>query len=147
MPSRIWFLEGEKLGDNAQVLAILDALNLPWQAKRLYVKPEWRLGKPPFEVRLDHLDLVRSDPLEPPWPDLVITSGRRMAMAALWVKEQSGGRTKIAYVSELGTARELFVMDYDGYDPRQLTADGFLNLIVSRRTTYSRSCPTYRATS
>ncbi len=38
-------------------------------------------------------------------------------------------RTKIAYVSELGTARELFVMDYDGYDPRQLTADGFLNLM------------------
>ncbi len=38
-------------------------------------------------------------------------------------------RTKIAYVSELGSARELFVMDYDGYDPRQLTADGFLNLM------------------
>ncbi len=38
-------------------------------------------------------------------------------------------RTKIAYVSEQGSARELFVMDYDGYDPRQLTADGFLNLM------------------
>ena len=38
-------------------------------------------------------------------------------------------RTKIAYVSELGSARELFIMDYDGYDPRQLTADGFLNLM------------------
>lgn len=38
-------------------------------------------------------------------------------------------RTKIAYVSEQGTARELFVMDYDGYEPRQLTADGFLNLM------------------
>jgi len=38
-------------------------------------------------------------------------------------------RTKIAYVSEQGTARELFVMDYDGYEPRQLTSDGFLNLM------------------
>ena len=38
-------------------------------------------------------------------------------------------RTKIAYVSELGAARELFVMDYDGHDSRQLTADGFLNLM------------------
>jgi len=38
-------------------------------------------------------------------------------------------RTKIAYVSEQGAARELFVMDYDGYDARQLTADGFLNLM------------------
>jgi TolB protein len=38
-------------------------------------------------------------------------------------------RTKITYVGEQGSARELFVMDYDGYDPHQLTADGFLNLM------------------
>ncbi len=38
-------------------------------------------------------------------------------------------RTKIAFVSEVGGARELFVMDYDGYEPRQITADGFLNLM------------------
>ncbi len=38
-------------------------------------------------------------------------------------------RTKIAFVSEIGNARELFVMDYDGYEPRQITADGFLNLM------------------
>jgi mitochondrial fission protein ELM1 len=98
MPPRIWFLQGEKLGDNAQVLAILEALGLPWEAKRLLVQPQWRLGKPPFRVSLDHLDLARSDPLSPPWPDLAITSGRRMAMPALWIKQQSAGRTKLAYV-------------------------------------------------
>lgn len=38
-------------------------------------------------------------------------------------------RTKIAYVSEQAGARELFVMDYDGYEPKQITADGFLNLM------------------
>jgi TolB protein len=38
-------------------------------------------------------------------------------------------RTKIAYVSEQGSARELYVMDYDGYEPRQITSDGFLNLM------------------
>ncbi|MDR4468127.1 MAG: hypothetical protein MRJ68_07500 [Nitrospira sp.] len=38
-------------------------------------------------------------------------------------------RTKIAYVSQQGTARELFVMDYDGFESRQVTADGFLNLM------------------
>ncbi|MEK7268338.1 MAG: hypothetical protein AAB093_02945, partial [Nitrospirota bacterium] len=37
-------------------------------------------------------------------------------------------RTKIAYVSEQRGGRELFVMDYDGYAPRQVTADGFLNM-------------------
>ncbi|MCA9473505.1 MAG: Tol-Pal system beta propeller repeat protein TolB [Nitrospirales bacterium] len=38
-------------------------------------------------------------------------------------------RTKIAYVSEEGNGREIFVMDYDGYGPQQVTADGFLNLM------------------
>lgn len=38
-------------------------------------------------------------------------------------------RTKIAFVSEVGGGRELFIMDYDGYAPRQVTADGFLNLM------------------
>jgi uncharacterized protein len=98
MPPSIWFLKGEKMGDNAQVLAILDALGLPYETKRIVVQPEWRLGKPPFKVSLAHLDLEKSDRLEAPWPDLVITSGRRMAMVALWIKERSGGRTKIAYI-------------------------------------------------
>jgi uncharacterized protein len=98
MSATIWFLQSEKMGDNAQVLPILEALGLPWMAKRLIVKPQWRLGKPPFEIHLDHLDLAKSDPLAPPWPDLFITSGRRMAMAALWIQEQSGGNAKLVYV-------------------------------------------------
>ncbi|MES4784879.1 MAG: Tol-Pal system beta propeller repeat protein TolB [Nitrospiraceae bacterium] len=43
--------------------------------------------------------------------------------------EQGIARTKIAFVSEQGGSRELYVMDYDGYAPRQVTADGFLNLM------------------
>jgi len=38
-------------------------------------------------------------------------------------------KTKIAFVSEQGGSRELYVMDYDGYGPRPVTADGFLNLM------------------
>ncbi len=38
-------------------------------------------------------------------------------------------RTKITYVAQQKGARELYVMDYDGHDPRQVTADGFLNLM------------------
>jgi TolB protein len=43
--------------------------------------------------------------------------------------EQGIARTKIAYVSEIRGGRELFVMDYDGHAPRQVTADGFLSLM------------------
>jgi len=43
--------------------------------------------------------------------------------------ESGIAKTKIAFVSEQRGARELFVMDYDGYGPRQVTADGFLSLM------------------
>ena len=43
--------------------------------------------------------------------------------------EQGIARTKIAYVAEEGLGKELFVMDYDGYGPQQVTADGYLNLM------------------
>src|SRR5262249_35213360 len=33
-----------------------------------------------------------------PWPDLILTSGRRPSMAALWIKDRSAGRTKLVII-------------------------------------------------
>ncbi len=92
---RIWLVIGDKLGDNAQVEIIADALHLPYEIRRVLPKPQFVLGKPGFRPSLYHLDLDRSDKLEPPWPDLILTIGRRASMAALWIQEQSGGQSKI----------------------------------------------------
>jgi TolB protein len=64
-------------------------------------------------------------------PSVVRLMAHRFAdeLVFRYTGEPGIARTKIAYVAEQGTARELFVMDYDGYDARQLTADGFLNLM------------------
>ena len=95
---RIWALLGDKLGDNAQVQAIVDALEMPIETRYLRMQQQWELGKPRFKVSLDHIDRDASDRLEPPWPNLIITIGRRLSQAALWIKEQSGGLTKVALV-------------------------------------------------
>jgi|DewCreStandDraft_4_1066084.scaffolds.fasta_scaffold00080_9 mitochondrial fission protein ELM1 len=95
---RLWLLLGEKPGDNAQVLALARALAEPFLVKRLIPRPEWALGKPRFRPTLEHLDPARSDPLEPPWPDLVLTIGRRPSMAALWLAERAAGRTRLVIV-------------------------------------------------
>jgi len=58
------------------------------------------VGKPWVRASLHHLALARSDRLEPPWPDLVITVGRRPSMAALWIARQSGGRTKVVLIGK-----------------------------------------------
>ncbi len=95
---RIWLILGDKLGDNAQAMIIADALGLPYEIKRVIPKEKYILGKPRFRPTLQHLDMERSDILSPPWPDLVITIGRRPAMAALWVRKQSKGNTKVALI-------------------------------------------------
>ena len=86
---RIWLVLGDKLGDNAQLTMIANSLGLPYEIKHLVPKEKYRLGKPHFTASLQHLDLENSDPLAAPWPDLVITAGRRHSMAALWIKDQS----------------------------------------------------------
>ncbi|MCB1971129.1 MAG: mitochondrial fission ELM1 family protein [Geminicoccaceae bacterium] len=86
---RVWLLLAEKLGDNAQVRALADAL--PWKSeiRNIRMKPDFQIGKPQFVPSLDHLDRHACDPIEPPWPDVLITIGRRPSMVALWIKERS----------------------------------------------------------
>jgi mitochondrial fission protein ELM1 len=95
---RVWLLLGHKPGDNAQIRHLARVVGLPFEEKKIVVLPQWETGKPRIRPRLDHLDLARSDALAAPWPDLVVTSGRRLASVALWIKRASGGRTRIVMV-------------------------------------------------
>lgn len=92
----VWVLTGAKTGDNAQVLRAAAAMGLPFTQKRIVLKPDFETAKPSVRASLSIVDLPASDPLEAPWPDLVITIGRRLSLPALWIKAQSGGRTRIA---------------------------------------------------
>jgi uncharacterized protein len=89
---RTWLILGDKAGDNAQVRIIADALGWPFVVKDLVFRAPYVIGKPRFRASLYHVDRARSAPLEPPWPDLILTVGRRPSMAALWVKAQGGAR-------------------------------------------------------
>ena len=73
---RVWVVLGDKQGDNAQVRVIQQAL--PWACvdKHIQVLDPFVLGKPKVGPTLYHIDRERSDPLVPPWPDLILTSGR-----------------------------------------------------------------------
>jgi mitochondrial fission protein ELM1 len=96
----IWVLLTAKKGDNVQSLTLAGALGLPFVVRNLHFKTKFQQSKPKVRASLHHLDAEKSDPLGPPWPDLIIVTGRRPSMAALWVKEQSAGRTKIALLGK-----------------------------------------------
>jgi len=91
-----WVLTGAKTGDNAQVLRAATATGLPFVEKHIALLPAYEAAKPRVEASLHIVDRARSDALEGPWPDLVLTIGRRLSLVALWIRQQSGQRTRIA---------------------------------------------------
>jgi uncharacterized protein len=92
----IWLLLGSKTGDNAQVLRAAMAMGLGFETKQLVLRPQFETAKPKVAASLDIFTEAARTTLTPPWPDLVITIVRRLSMAALWIRAQSGGRTKLA---------------------------------------------------
>jgi mitochondrial fission protein ELM1 len=97
---RTWLVLGDKRGDNGQVEMIARALGWPCERRNLVMRAPYVLGKPWVRPSLHHIDQARSDPLAPPWPDLIITVGRRPSMVALWIAKQSGWRTKLVHVTK-----------------------------------------------
>jgi uncharacterized protein len=95
---RVWVLAGHKAGDNTQLLALADALDWPYEVKRISYRRTELATNLLLRVTLAGIRRKRSDPLEPPWPDLVLTAGRRNEPVARWIRAQSGGSTKLVHV-------------------------------------------------
>jgi hypothetical protein len=94
----VWCLLGRKAGDNTQVLALAHELGYGFREKHISARP-WELlvhlGAGPS---LAGIDRAASSPLQPPWPDLVITAGRRNEPVARWIRQRSGGLTRLVHL-------------------------------------------------
>lgn len=86
--AQIWVLEDPRAGTAAQALGIAERLGLPFRA----VKLRWGAGARvpwPFPTLAGLADRTA---FAPPWPDLVISAGRRAAPVARWLRAR-GART------------------------------------------------------
>jgi mitochondrial fission protein ELM1 len=91
-------LLGRKAGDNTQVRALADALGWPCVHKKIHARPWEILVQASRRASLVGIDRAASTALEPPWPDLVISAGRRNEPVARWIRGQSGGRSKLVHI-------------------------------------------------
>ena len=96
-PPEVWVLTGHKAGDNAQVTALAAALGWPYSVKRFCYKSYELLTNRLLGVTLAGIDRRASSDLGPPWPDLVITAGRRNEPVARWIKRRAGN-TRLVHV-------------------------------------------------
>jgi len=94
----VWALLGHKVGDNSQVLALAEALGWPFETKHItYRKWEW-LPNFTLGATVLGIDPERSSPLDQPWPDLVITAGRRNEPLARWIQQQAAPHKPVRIV-------------------------------------------------
>jgi mitochondrial fission protein ELM1 len=108
-PPRVWAVLCYRAGENSQIRALADALGWPYEEKRLhyrwwgYLADVWRGAK------LIGVDRRRSSPLEPPWPDLIISAAMRNEPVCRWIRRASGGRARYVHIGKPWAA----VSDFD----------------------------------
>ena len=79
----------------SQCVGLAEALGLTPIVKRVKLRSPWRQLTPYFRLGGWAQFASGSDSLAPPWPDLLIATGRHSVAASLLVKRLSGGRTRI----------------------------------------------------
>ncbi|MEH6637440.1 MAG: ELM1/GtrOC1 family putative glycosyltransferase [Halioglobus sp.] len=94
----VWCLLGRKAGDNTQVLALAQELGFSYQEKRILARPWEILAHLGPGITLAGIDRTASSALQAPWPDLVISAGRRNEPVARWIQQQSGGHTRLVHI-------------------------------------------------
>jgi mitochondrial fission protein ELM1 len=87
-----------RAGDNSQVLALGEALGWPFEVKRFVYNRYEVLVNWPFSSWLVGIDKSRSSTLSPPWPELIITAGRRNEPIARWIRNQAGHRVRVVHL-------------------------------------------------
>jgi mitochondrial fission protein ELM1 len=94
-----WALTTGEAGMRNQARGLAAAVAPFVEDKVVRFRPLWRRAPAgtPFLLRGLTAD---SDPLEPPWPDLVVTCGRRAGAVGLALKAKAQGRLKLVHVQD-----------------------------------------------
>ncbi len=89
---------GHRAGENAQILALGEALGWAFEIKRFVHHWYYFIASLPKRMGLVGIDKRKSSPLQPPWPDLIISAGFRNEPVCRWIRAQSGGRTRLVHI-------------------------------------------------
>ncbi|HJQ57682.1 MAG TPA: ELM1/GtrOC1 family putative glycosyltransferase [Vineibacter sp.] len=95
---QLWLLTGDKGGDTAQLRVLSRALGWPTTEKPLQFNGLYRLPNRLLGATVATLADVSAAGLEPPWPDVVLSAGRRATPVARSIRARSGGRSKLIAV-------------------------------------------------
>ncbi len=84
-----WVVTDGKAGMESQCLGLAEALGLAPVVKRVVLRTPWRQLTPHLRLAQRYAFASSGDRLEPPWPVLLIATGRMSVAASLFVRAQS----------------------------------------------------------
>lgn len=92
-----WVVTEGMAGTENQCLGVAAALGVEPVVKKIKLAPPWNLFSPylGFEIAGSFIP-----PLLPPWPDLLLASGRKGIAAARYIKKKSGKRTFTVFIQD-----------------------------------------------
>ena len=95
---RTWILDAYRAGERTQLRALATALGWPFEIKTLRYRRFGQASALFLRDDLNGIDRAASDPLTPPWPDLLLSIGMRNEPVARWIRAQSGGCTRLVFL-------------------------------------------------
>ncbi len=100
----VWVLLDDRAGNKGQTIGVAQALKWPYEIKNItydkWVKlPNFLRGASVLGIQKDCLEQIK-----PPFPDFVISAGRRLYPLSRHIRKLSGGKTKIIHLMNPGAA-------------------------------------------
>ncbi|MGB4057069.1 MAG: mitochondrial fission ELM1 family protein [Alphaproteobacteria bacterium] len=87
---KCWIITEGIAGTENQCIGVAEALGVTPEIKRVSLRQPWRVLSPYLGLESGR---IFNPPLLPPWPDILITSGRKSIAAARYIKKASAGKT------------------------------------------------------
>jgi hypothetical protein len=103
-----WALTTGEAGMRTQARGLAKALTPNVVEKVVAMRRPWRWAPAGFPGVLNGVDPTQGDTLEPPWPDLIVTCGRRSAILGIAVKARAGGRPLLVHLQDPLTSLKPF---------------------------------------
>ncbi|SEC15448.1 hypothetical protein SAMN05444161_2457 [Rhizobiales bacterium GAS191] len=112
-----WVLTDGKAGDTAICFGVVEALGLEPVLHRIAPRPPWSWATPFGPIDPREAPSRADSPIAPPFPDLIVASGRRAVPYVRRIRAETRGRTFTAFMKDPytgpGTADIVWVPDHD----------------------------------
>ena len=104
----VWLIDAYRAGERAQVRALVQALGWPCETKQLSYRKYDLITHLLPGGSLRGINRASRESLQPPWPDLVVSSGVRNEPVCRWIREQAGGGCRYVHIGRPWADLSLF---------------------------------------